>query len=73
MFAVVEATSETMRLIGGTLLKELQARRPDLSITALIRSDDKAAQLQTLDVTPLKGDLDNEELIAEAAGKADVS
>lgn len=59
--------------IGGTLLTELLSRRGDLAITALIRSDDKASKLQSLGVTPLKGDLNDEDLIAEAASKADVS
>jgi len=59
--------------IGGTLLTELLSKRRDLAITALVRSDDKAAHLKSLGVTPLKGDLDNEDLIAEAASKADVS
>lgn len=59
--------------IGGTLLTELLSKRRDLTITALVRSDDKAAKLQSLGVRPLKGDLDDEELIAEAASKADVS
>jgi len=58
--------------IGGTLLTELLSRRGDLAITALIRSDDKASKLQSLGVTPLKGDLNDEDLIAEAASKADI-
>ncbi|PQE10337.1 hypothetical protein CJF32_00000875 [Rutstroemia sp. NJR-2017a WRK4] len=58
--------------IGGTLLTELLSKRPDLSITALIRSDEKAGRLRSLGVKPLIGDLDDEELIAEAASKADI-
>lgn len=59
--------------IGGTLLSELLSKRPDLSITALVRSDDNAAQLKALGVQPLKGRLEDGEIIAEAASKADVS
>lgn len=58
--------------IGGTVLTDLLVKRSDIAITALIRSDDKAAQLRSLGVTPLKGDLNDEDLIAEAASNADV-
>ncbi|ATZ45889.1 hypothetical protein BCIN_01g05880 [Botrytis cinerea B05.10] len=58
--------------IGGTLLSELLPKRPDLSITALVRSDDNAAQLKALGVQPLKGRLEDGEIIAEAASKADI-
>ncbi|CAK1364715.1 unnamed protein product [Cercospora beticola] len=63
--------SPTLRL-NPYIAVLLLSPRPDLSITTLVRSNDKEAHLKSLGVTTLKGDLDDEELIAEAAGKADI-
>lgn len=58
--------------IGGSLLQSLLASEK-YAITALVRSDAKAAVLESLGVTPLLGSLSDEELISNAVLEHDVS
>lgn len=58
--------------IGGTLLVKLKQVRPDLHLVALTRRDEQAAELKSLGIEPVRGSVDDADLIAEWAAKADI-
>lgn len=58
--------------IGGSLLVKLKEVRPDLNLHVLTRRDDQAAQLQELGITPVRGSVDDADLIAQWVAKSDI-
>lgn len=58
--------------IGGSVLTRLLSTRPDLSISALTRSDAQAAQLTALGVKPIRGSLQDTKVIEEQAALHDI-
>lgn len=58
--------------IGGSLLLKLKEVRPDLKLHALTRRDDQAAELKELGVEPVRGSVEDADLIAEWAAKSDI-
>ncbi|KZV72598.1 NAD(P)-binding protein [Peniophora sp. CONT] len=62
-------TGATGYLGGATL--QLLMQKPDLSITALVRSKDKAAKLEHFGVKTVLGSLDDAALLEAEAAKAD--
>lgn len=55
--------------IGGSVAEKLMARGD--SVTGLVRSDEKAAQLKARGITPVRGSLADFSVITEAAAAAD--
>lgn len=58
--------------IGSTLLVHLKEKRPDLHLTALTRRDEQAQELKQLGVEPVRGSLDDVDIIKNNAAKADI-
>jgi nucleoside-diphosphate-sugar epimerase len=58
--------------IGGSILTALLESKKDYSITALVRSEEKAKALNKLGVKTVIGDLDSSSLIEEQAFKSDL-
>lgn len=58
--------------IGGTLLVRLKQVRPDLELSALTRREDQAKELVELGIRPIKGSLDDAEIIKQHASEADI-
>lgn len=59
--------------IGGSILHRLLEQRKDIKVTALTRSDEQARVLESLGVAPLRGTLDDVDIIKQAAATHDVS
>lgn len=60
--------------IGGDILHALNQAHPDWEYSALIRSQDKAKQVQTKypKINAIIGGLDDSDIIKDAASKADI-
>lgn len=58
--------------IGGSLLVRLKEARPDLKLTALTRRDEQAKELSSLGIEPIKGGLDDFDVIKKHASQADI-
>jgi hypothetical protein len=59
-------------LIGGSLLVKLRQVRPDLKLHALTRRDEQAAELKEQGVEPVRGSLEDADIIKEWVGKSDI-
>ncbi|KAJ0124587.1 nad dependent epimerase dehydratase family protein [Diaporthe amygdali] len=59
-------------LIGGSLLVKLKEVRPDLKLHALTRRDDQAAELKEQGIEPVRGSLEDADIIKEWAAKSDI-
>ncbi|GAA6018237.1 hypothetical protein JCM10207_002878 [Rhodosporidiobolus poonsookiae] len=57
--------------IGGSVLTALLEKK-NYSISALCRDDKKAKKLEELGVRPVRGSLDDDEVISQEAGEADI-
>ncbi|GAA6018236.1 hypothetical protein JCM10207_002877 [Rhodosporidiobolus poonsookiae] len=57
--------------IGGSVLTALLEKK-EYSISALCRDDKKAKKLEELGVRPVRGSLDDDEVISQEAGEADI-
>ncbi|GAA5911860.1 hypothetical protein JCM6882_005220 [Rhodosporidiobolus microsporus] len=58
--------------IGGSVLTALLEKKQEYAISALSRDDEKSEKLKQLGVRPVKGSLDDDEVIAKEAAEADV-
>lgn len=58
--------------IGGSLLAKLKEVRPDLKLHALTRRDDQAVELKSLGIEPVRGSVEDADLIVEWSAKADI-
>ena len=58
--------------IGGTVYAHLVEKRSDLQISALVRRDEHVAKLRELGIEPVKGTLDDVEVIKSQAAKSDI-
>lgn len=59
-------------LIGGSLLVKLKEVRPDLKLHALTRRDEQAAELKALGIEPVRGSVEDADVIKEWVGKSDI-
>lgn len=60
--------------IGGESLYLISQKHPEWQISALVRSDEKAAQVKTMypKIRIVKGDLDSADVIEEEVKNADI-
>lgn len=58
--------------IGCSLLVKLKEVRPDLKLHALSRRDDQAAELREQGIEPVRGSIEDAELIKEWVAKSDI-
>lgn len=59
--------------IGGTILQRILLQEPKALVSALVRSDEQAQILKRMGVRPVKGDLNDVDLISKEVSDADVS
>lgn len=59
-------------LIGSSLLLKLKEVRPDLKLYALTRREEQAAELKGLGIEPVRGSLEDADIIKEWAAKSDI-
>eukprot|EP01119_Soliformovum_irregulare_P004630 TRINITY_DN15695_c0_g1_i1.p1 TRINITY_DN15695_c0_g1~~TRINITY_DN15695_c0_g1_i1.p1 ORF type:complete len:342 (+),score=99.57 TRINITY_DN15695_c0_g1_i1:41-1027(+) len=57
--------------IGGAIL-HLLLQQPDLTVSALVRGEENAKKLQSLNVEPVLGSLDDTEIIKKSSAAADI-
>ncbi|KAL0486988.1 NAD(P)-binding protein [Acrasis kona] len=57
--------------IGGAIL-HLLLQQSDLSVSALVRGEENAKKLKSLNVEPILGSLDSTDIIVKAASQADI-